>query len=82
MDSSDPYWLMLLLAMCFGNSPDPMQNMKETIKKIEADREWDRAFRQKQLDCPDIEWEHDMGATIPFCRLTNDICDGHCMKGE
>lgn len=32
-----------------------------------------------QQNCPNIEWEQDMGAHIPFCRLTNDFCDYHCM---
>ena len=80
MENND-YWLLLLLVLCYGNSSDPLTNMKENIKKIEADRERERLFREYQRDCPYIEWEHDMGATIPFCRLTNDFCDGHCMKG-
>lgn len=39
-------------------------------------------FRNKvielQKDCPMIEWEHDMGATIPFCKLDNSFCNGQC----
>lgn len=41
------------------------------------------AFRNKvitlQKDCPVIEWEHDMGATIPFCKLDNTFCNGQCV---
>lgn len=29
--------------------------------------------------CPHIEWEHDMGATIPFCRLDDKFCNGQCV---
>lgn len=80
MDDAN-YWLLLMLAMCFGKDPDPLVNMKENMNRIDAARRWEHQFRQYQLECPEIEWEHDMSATIPFCRLTNDICDGHCMKG-
>lgn len=24
-------------------------------------------------------WEHDMGATIPFCKLDNKFCNGQCV---
>lgn len=41
------------------------------------------AFRNKvtelQKSCPMIEWEHDMGATIPFCKLDNEFCNGQCV---
>lgn len=40
------------------------------------------AFRNKvialQKNCPMVEWEHDMGATIPFCKLGNSYCNGQC----
>ena len=31
-----------------------------------------------QKNCPVVEWEHDMGATIPFCKLDNSFCNGQC----
>lgn len=41
------------------------------------------AFRNKvitlQQTCPDIEWEHEMGAIIPFCKLDNKWCNGQCV---
>lgn len=40
-------------------------------------------FRNKvielQKNCLNIEWEHDMGATIPFCKLDNAFCNGQCV---
>ena len=40
------------------------------------------AFRNKvialQKNCPMVEWEHDMGATIPFCKLDKKFCNGQC----
>lgn len=41
------------------------------------------AYRNKvaslQQTCPDIEWEHEMGAIIPFCKLDNKFCNGQCV---
>ena len=41
------------------------------------------AFRNKvialQNNCPVIEWEYDMGARIPFCKLDNTFCNGQCI---
>lgn len=40
------------------------------------------AFRNKVIEiqktCPMVEWEHDMGATIPYCKLDNSYCNGQC----
>ena len=40
------------------------------------------AFRKKvtelQNNCPMVELEHDMGATIPYCKLDNSYCNGQC----
>ena len=40
------------------------------------------AFRNKvitlQNNCPMVEWEHDMGASIPFCNLDNTPCHAQC----
>lgn len=40
-------------------------------------------FRNKvielQKNCPMVEWESDMGATIPFCKLDNKFCNGQCV---
>lgn len=40
------------------------------------------AFRNKvielQKNCPMVEWEPDMGATIPYCKLYKVPCNGQC----
>lgn len=40
------------------------------------------AFRNKvielQKNCPEVEWEQDMGATIPYCRIYKTLCNGQC----
>ena len=43
-------------------------------------------FRNKvitlQQNCPMVEWDHDMGARIPFCKLDNTFCNGQCVYKE
>ena len=40
------------------------------------------AFRNKvtelQKNCPSVEWEQDMGATVPYCKLYKTLCNGQC----
>ena len=40
------------------------------------------AFRNKvimlQKNCPMVEWEQDMGATVPYCKLNKALCNGQC----
>ena len=40
------------------------------------------AFRNKvielQRNCPMVEWEKDMGATVPYCKLDKTLCNGQC----
>ena len=40
-------------------------------------------FRNKveslRQTCTNIEWEHDMGKSIPFCRLDDKFCNGQCV---
>ena len=43
-------------------------------------------FRNKvitlQNNCPMVEWEHDMGARIPFCKIYDAFCNGQCVYKE
>ena len=40
------------------------------------------AFRNRvielQKNCPMVEWEQDMGATVPYCKLYKALCNGQC----
>ena len=40
------------------------------------------AFRNKiimlQKNCPMVEFEQDMGATVPYCKLYKTLCNGQC----
>ena len=70
---NDDFWLALFLLA--ASNPD-------FFKNVEAQRKREQQEKELQENCPFIEWEQDMGAHIPFCRLTNDFCDMQCMKGE
>ena len=43
------------------------------------------AFRNKvielQKNCSMVEWEQDMGATVPYCKLNKTLCNGQCSFG-
>ena len=94
MTNSD-YWLMLFLLFSMNpdgfkeaikkdREKEELQwsglNPEDFKKAIKKDREKAKQKEELQRSCPNIEWEQDMGAHIPFCRLTNDFCDYHCMQ--
>ena len=57
-----PFFLtsMLLATLC--------SNLKEYENRKQADEETRR-------NCPSIEWEQDMGAHIPFCKIYGGMCN-------
>lgn len=36
------------------------------------------ARQQKIKNCQYVEWEQDMGKSIPFCKITGEYCNGQC----
>ena len=60
--------LLLLMLLAFQKS-----DLDSYFKKTQSELEYQR-------NCQSVEWEQDMGAHIPFCKLTNDICDMHCLR--
>lgn len=63
---SDPWTLLLVLAVMSGITPEKMQKMKEEDEKAKEYADW----------CPARKLEHDSGATYPICGKTGEICDG------
>ena len=37
---------------------------------------------EKRNYCLFIEYEQDMGFKIPYCKLTNQYCNGQCLEKE
>ena len=70
--NNDNLWLALFLLA--ASNPD-------FFKNVEAEREREKQEKEIQDNCPFIEWEHDMGATIPFCGRDggNEFCNMQCM---
>ena len=46
-------------------------------------RDLERYIKEKKIqeECENVEWEEDMGAHIPFCKLDGKICNMQCMRG-
>ncbi len=67
----DISWLTMLclLARMHENGADLSK-----IMKLDALRD-DRDYIQ---NCPSVEWEQDMGAHIPFCKLDGEMCNMQC----
>lgn len=42
----------------------------------------ERYIKEKKIqeECENVEWEQDMGAHIPFCKLDGEICNAQCMR--
>lgn len=49
------------------------QTMEEEKRRVEFEE-------QARSNCGRMEKEHDMGATIEFCRDTGEPCDMHCIR--
>lgn len=69
MNEFDTTTLLLLLYMAFGSSDDWEEY------KARQQRE-----KETQENCPNIEWEQDMGKTVPFCKLDSEMCNMQCMR--
>lgn len=64
--------LMLLAAFC--------SNLKEfNLKEFENQKQTDEEI---QRNCPSIEWEQDMGAHVPFCKIYGGMCNMQCLQNK
>jgi len=71
-----------------------LNEQEERIKQFELERsemnirtKWESdEIRNKiielQKNCPMVEWEQDMGKTIPCCKLYKSNCNGQCTFKE
>ena len=43
----------------------------------------ERYIKEKKIqeECENVEWEQDMGAHTPFCKLDGKNCNMQCMRG-
>lgn len=61
-----PFLPLMLLAAFYSN-------LKEFENRKQADEEMRR-------NCPSIEWEQDMGAHVPFCKIYGGMCNMQCLQ--
>jgi len=57
-------------------------NLTENIIKsfVNYDPEREKVLKEIRDNCPLVKWEHDMGASIPFCKKTGDFCNMQCVR--
>ena len=92
-DESTPSdWLEFLALIITLEHVDAFQNYGGDLQaQHEAMIQRQQAFTERMKrnnrirnyiqHCPYNEPEHDMGATIPWCSLRKDWCQGECMGG-
>lgn len=84
--SFDDGWMFLLtlLLLADGGKIPFDKGIKdfEAFNRQTAEEEKRRADFKEQVksNCERMEKEHDMGATIEFCRDTGEPCDMHCVR--
>lgn len=71
--SSDDGWMLFMLGVLAMISPEELKRLwDETRKKVEI-------LEEKRRMCPMVEWEQEMGKTIPFCKMDGGFCDYQCL---
>ena len=89
MNDLDNSWILLLLLMAFGFENN--QNVNGMLSHMDNNQsvsfgqifnnfDLNRKLEELQQNCEYIEWEQDMGAHIPFCKLDGELCNGQCRK--
>lgn len=63
----DSSWLALLLLVYMAN--------ERGVDVSEIARDLDDEYVKT---CPNVEWEEDMGKTIPFCKIDGQFCNQQC----
>lgn len=67
MEDSAWFTLLLLVYMANGEGVD--------VSKIT------RGLDDEYIKtCPNVEWEEDMGKTIPFCKINGQFCNRQCRR--
>ena len=69
--SNDEAWMMMLLLLCFAQEHGKELSFIDILEQEKADTEFVK-------NCPSVEWEQDMHANIPFCKLDGEMCNMQC----
>ena len=69
--SNDEAWLALILLLYSTCEQGKEINFNDVFKQEKANEQFRR-------NCPSVEWEQDMQASIPFCKLDGEMCNMQC----
>lgn len=70
--SNDEAWMMLLL-LCSAQEQGKELSFIDILEQETANDEFVK-------NCPSVEWEQDMHANIPFCKLDGEMCNMQCQN--
>lgn len=68
---NDEAWIIMLLLLHYAQEQGKELNFEDIFKQEKADTEFVK-------NCPSAEWEQDMHANIPFCKLDGKMCNMQC----
>ena len=71
--SNDEAWMIMLLLLCSAQEQGKEFNVHDMLDQEKADTQYVN-------NCPNVEWEQDMHANIPFCKLDGEICNMQCQN--
>lgn len=69
--SNDEAWMTMLLLLCYAQEQGKEISFSDILAQEKADAEFVN-------NCPSVEWEQDMHANIPFCKLDGKMCNMQC----
>lgn len=71
-------WMPIVYAVFCEIGPNEFEEfLKNTLENERKQKDNREEIRN---DCFAIEWERDMGAKIPFCKLDGELCNLQCRK--
>lgn len=73
MFDNDDAWLILFLLLYSAQEQGKELSFSDILAQEKADTQFVR-------NCPSVEWEQDMHANIPFCKLDGEMCNMQCQN--
>ena len=71
MFDNDVTWLIHFLLLYSAQEQGKELSFSDILEQEKADAEFVK-------NCPSVEWEQDMHADIPFCKLDGEMCNMQC----
>lgn len=69
--SNDEALMMIFLLLCYAQEQGKEISFSDILNQEKANDEFVK-------NCPSVEWEQDMHADIPFCKLDDEMCNMQC----